>query len=173
MLHYLFDFLQSQGNYDTIYNLFSYISVRSALAIILSLVITIYFGQKIIDILKQKLVKDKVRDLGLNGQIEKTGTPTMGGMIILTGVLLPTILLCQLNNIYVLIMILTSLWLGTLGFIDDYIKVFQKNKKGLAGRFKVLGQISLGFIISCALYSHPDIVVQEKIYNQETYLIEQ
>ncbi len=165
MLYYLLDFLNSQGNYDTLYNLFGYISVRSALAIIMSLVITIYFGQKIINILKQKLVKDKIRDLGLIGQNEKQGTPTMGGIIILIGVLLPTLLFCQLNNIYVLIMILTSLWLGAIGFIDDYIKVFKKNKKGLAGRFKILGQISLGIIVSCLLYSHPDIVIQEKIYD--------
>jgi len=172
MLHYLFDFLHNTGIDATVHNLFNYISIRSALAAIISLVITIFFGRKIINFLKKKLVKDAIRDLGLDGQIEKTGTPTMGGLIILIGILIPTILLCRLNNIYVLIMILTSVWMGAIGFIDDYIKVFQNNKKGLAGKFKIIGQIVLGLIISSIIFLHPDITIKEKTENRSDNHVE-
>ena len=163
MLHYLFDYLYNSGIDITMYNLFNYISVRSALAIIISLFITVYFGKSVIKILTNKLVKDNIRDLGLNGQLEKTGTPTMGGIIILIAILVPTFLLCRLNNIYVIIMIITTLWMGIIGFWDDYIKVFKNNKQGLAGKFKIIGQVMLGIFVAIIMYSHPDIVIKENI----------
>jgi len=163
MLHYLFDFLYNSGIDPTAHNLFNYISFRSALAIIISLFTTIVFGKKIIDFLNKKLVRDDIRDLGLEGQVEKQGTPTMGGLIILLGILMPTILLCRLNNIYVIILLITSIWMGLIGFIDDYIKVFQNNKKGLAAKFKIIGQVVLGLLISSIVFFHPDITIKEKI----------
>ena len=163
MLHYLFDWLYNNDIAATAHNLFSYLSVRSALAVIISLLVTIYFGRIVIHFLKSKLVEDQIRDLGLLGQNEKQGTPTMGGVIILIGILVPTLLLCRLNNIYVLILILTALWMGLIGFIDDYIKVFNKNKQGLAGKFKIIGQVALGIIVSSVMFFHPDIVIQENI----------
>ena len=164
MLHYLFDYLYNSGIDITMYNLFNYISVRSALAIIISLFITVYFGKSVIKILTNKLVKDNIRDLGLNGQLEKTGTPTMGGIIILIAILVPTFLLCRLNNIYVIIMIITTLWMGIIGFWDDYIKVFKNNKQGLAGKFKIIGQVMLGIFVAIIMYSHPDIVILSLIH---------
>tara|TARA_B100000427_G_scaffold61385_2_gene48385 strand:- start:708 stop:1958 length:1251 start_codon:yes stop_codon:yes gene_type:complete len=162
MLHYLFDFLYNSGIDATSHNLFNYISIRSALAVMLSLLCTIFFGKKIINFLTKKLVKDEIRDLGLAGQSDKQGTPTMGGFIILLGILLPTILLCRLNNIYVIIMLITSIWMGVIGFVDDYIKVFKNNKKGLAAKFKIIGQIVLGLLISSIVFFHPDITIKEK-----------
>ena len=175
MLHYLFDWLYNNGIAATAHNLFSYLSVRSALAIIISLLVTIYFGRIVIHFLKSKLVEDQIRDLGLLGQNEKQGTPTMGGVIILIGILVPTLLLCRLNNIYVLILILTALWMGLIGFIDDYIKVFNKNKQGLAGKFKIIGQVALGIIVSSVMFFHQDIVIQENIdqsNNHEIMILE-
>jgi len=162
MLHYLFDFLYNSGIDATSHNLFNYISIRSALAVILSLFFTIFFGKKIINFLTKKLVRDQIRDLGLEGQVDKQGTPTMGGFIILLGILLPTILLCRLNNIYVIIMLITSIWMGIIGFVDDYIKVFQNNKKGLAAKFKIIGQVVLGLLVSGIVFFHPDITIKEK-----------
>ena len=124
MLHYLFDFLYNNGLATTSHNLFNYLSFRSALAIIISIFVTIYFGKIVIQFLNKKLVQDQIRDLGLVGQAEKQGTPTMGGVIILIGILVPTLLLCRLNNIYILILFLSTLWMGLIGFIDDFIKVF-------------------------------------------------
>ncbi|MAQ47850.1 MAG: phospho-N-acetylmuramoyl-pentapeptide-transferase [Flavobacteriales bacterium] len=163
MLHYLFDYLYNSGFNLTMYNLFNYISIRSALAILMSLFITVYFGKPIINMLSKKLIKDNIRDLGLVGQLEKAGTPTMGGVIILIAILVPTVLLCRLNNIYIIIMILTTVWMGIIGFWDDYIKVFKNNKKGLAGRFKLIGQFFLGIIVATIMYSHPDIVIKENL----------
>ncbi len=163
MLHYFFDFLYKNNIDSTVHNLFNYISIRSALAIILSLLVTIYIGGKIINFLRKKLVNDQIRDLGLKGQSEKEGTPTMGGVIILISILFPVILLCRLDNIYVLIMILTTIWMGVIGFVDDYIKVFKKNKKGLAAKFKVFGQIGLGLIVSSIMFFHPHIVIKENV----------
>ena len=163
MLHYLFDYLQVSGIDATVHNLFNYISVRSALSMITSLFVTIYFGKAIIEFLSKKLVRDDVRDLGLEGQKEKSGTPTMGGGIILLGILIPTILFCRLNNIYIIIMIITALWMGMIGFIDDYIKVFKNNKNGLAGKFKIVGQVILGLIVASMMLFHPSIVVQENL----------
>ncbi|MAQ70497.1 MAG: phospho-N-acetylmuramoyl-pentapeptide-transferase [Flavobacteriales bacterium] len=163
MLHYLFDYLYSSGIDATFHNLFNYISVRSALAMITSLFVTIYFGKSIIEFLSKKLVKDDIRDLGLEGQKEKSGTPTMGGVIILLGILIPTFLFCRLNNIYVIIMIITAVWMAVIGFIDDYIKVFKNNKNGLAGKFKIVGQVILGLIVAAMMLFHPSIVVQENL----------
>ena len=163
MLHYLFDYLYISGLEFTMYNLFNYISIRSVLAIIISLFITVYFGKSIINILSKRLVKDDIRDLGLEGQVEKAGTPTMGGVIILIAILVPTLLLCRLNNIYVIIMIITTIWMGLIGFWDDYIKVFKNDKTGLAGRFKIIGQVLLGVFVAIIMYSHPDIVIKENL----------
>ena len=148
MIYYLIAYLEDQIIFgEQISNLFSYISFRSALAVILSLIITTYFGKSIITFLQKKSVGENIRNLGLKGESKKEGVPTMGGLIILLGILVPTLLLCKLQNIYVLLMILTSVWMGSIGFIDDYIKVFKKQKKGLAGKFKLFGQIFLGCIV--------------------------
>ncbi|MDL2314851.1 phospho-N-acetylmuramoyl-pentapeptide-transferase, partial [Bacteroidales bacterium OttesenSCG-928-C19] len=161
MLYYLFDWL------DKVFDIpgagvFQYITFRAAAAVIVSLLITIVFGRKFIDFLRKKQVGETVRDLGLDGQIEKQGTPTMGGLLILGAILIPTLLFAKLNNIYVLLMILTTVWLGALGFLDDYIKVFKKNKEGLAGKFKIIGQVALGLIVGLTIMYHPDITMKEK-----------
>ena len=169
MLNYLIDYLLNFGFNPAISNLLNYISVRSALAIIFSLFITIYYGKYIIKILNKKLVNDEIRDLGLSGQAEKNGTPTMGGIIILISVLIPTILLCDLTNIYIIIMLITTFWMGLIGFADDYIKVFKKNKKGLAGRFKILGQTLLGIIVCVLMYNHDDIVIRENLQKNQKF----
>ena len=169
MLNYLIDYLLNFGFNPTISNLLNYISVRSALAIIFSLFITIYYGKYIIKILNKKLVNDEIRDLGLSGQAEKNGTPTMGGIIILISVLIPTILLCDLTNIYIIIMLITTFWMGLIGFADDYIKVFKNNKKGLAGRFKILGQTLLGIIVCVLMYNHDDIVIRENLQKNQKF----
>ena len=163
MIYYLTEILKDKIMYgEQISNLFSYISFRSALAVIFSLIITTYFGKSIIIFLQKKSVGENIRNLELNGEKQKEGIPTMGGLIILLGILVPTFLLCELNNIYVILMILTSIWMGCIGFVDDYIKVFKKKKKGLAGRFKIFGQIVLGCVVSIILYFHPSVTVQEK-----------
>ena len=169
MLNYLIDYLLNFGFNPAISNLLNYISVRSALAIIFSLFITIHHGKYIIKILNKKLVNDEIRDLGLSGQAEKNGTPTMGGIIILISVLIPTILLCDLTNIYIIIMLITTFWMGLIGFADDYIKVFKKNKKGLAGRFKILGQTLLGIIVCVLMYNHDDIVIRENLQKNQKF----
>ncbi len=170
MIYYLIEYLEEKIVFgEQISNLFSYISFRSALAVILSLIITTYFGKAIIKFLQRKSVGENVRNLGLKGELKKEGVPTMGGLIILLGILMPTLLLCKLNNIYVILMILTSVWMGSIGFIDDYIKVFKKQKKGLAGKFKLFGQVFLGCIVSLILYSHSDVTVQEKNFSTSNY----
>ena len=169
MLNYLIDYLLNFGFNPAISNLLNYISVRSALAIIFSLFITIYYGKYIIKILNKKLVNDEIRDLGLSGQAEKNGTPTMGGIIILISVLIPTILLCDLTNIYIIIMLITTFWMGLIGFADDYIKVFKNSKKGLAGRFKILGQTLLGIIVCVLMYNHDDIVIRENLQKNQKF----
>ena len=142
--------------------MFQYISFRAAGAIITSLLITIVFGKKLIELLRRKQVGETVRDLGLEGQKAKEGTPTMGGLIILAAILIPTLLFAKLDNIYVIIMLITTVWLGALGFIDDYIKVFKKNKAGLSGKLKVVGQIVLGIVVGSMIYFHPNITIKEK-----------
>lgn len=172
MLYYLFTYLHEVFNL-TGAGVFQYISFRAAMAVIVSLLISMIFGKKIIRILANKQVGESVRDLGLEGQAEKAGTPTMGGVIILSSILIPTLLFAKLDNIYVILMIITTLWMGMIGFLDDYIKVFKKDKKGLAGKFKVLGQVSLGLIVGSILYFHPDVVVREQVsvVNQENQMV--
>lgn len=162
MLYYLFTYLQEALNFPGA-GVFQYISFRAAMAVIVSLLISLIFGKRIISFLAKKQVGESIRDLGLVGQVEKAGTPTMGGLIIISSILVPTILFAQLDNIYVILMIITTLWMGLIGFMDDYIKVFKKDKKGLAGKFKVLGQVSLGLLVGFILYFHPDVVMRKQV----------
>ena len=143
--------------------LFEFLTFRAALAILGALAISLIFGGKLINILKEKQIGESVRDLGLDGQIEKSGTPTMGGLIILSAIIVPVLLVADLGNIYIKVLLLTTIWMGAIGFADDYIKVFKKNKKGLRGYFKVIGQITLGVIIGLILSFHPDVVMKEEI----------
>jgi phospho-N-acetylmuramoyl-pentapeptide-transferase len=143
--------------------LFQYISFRAGLALIFSLIVSIVIGKKIINKLRQQQIGETVRDLGLAGQIEKSGTPTMGGIIILAAILIPVLLFAKLHNIYVITMIFATIWLGLIGFLDDYIKVFKKNKEGLKGTFKVIGQIGVGLIVGCILYFSDDVVVHKRV----------
>jgi phospho-N-acetylmuramoyl-pentapeptide-transferase len=161
MLYYLFDYLDSLNFPGA--GLFHYISFRAGLALIFSLIISIIIGKKIINKLRQQQIGETVRDLGLAGQIEKTGTPTMGGIIILAAILIPVILFAKLHNIYVITMILATIWLGLIGFLDDYIKVFKKNKEGLKGTFKIIGQIGVGLIVGCMLYFSDEVVVHKRV----------
>jgi phospho-N-acetylmuramoyl-pentapeptide-transferase len=164
MLYYLFDYLEQQ--YDlTGASLFGFISFRAALAIILSLGISTIWGKKIILFLQRKQLGESIRDLGLDGQVEKAGTPTMGGLIIIIATLIPVLLFARLDNIYVLLLIVTTLWMGAIGFLDDYIKIKQKNKEGLHGKFKIIGQVGLGIIVGATFFFHPDITVKEEIIN--------
>jgi phospho-N-acetylmuramoyl-pentapeptide-transferase len=161
MLYYLFDYLD-KFNFPGA-GLFDYISFRAAMALITSLIVSVFFGKKIINLLRKQQIGETVRDLGLAGQIEKSGTPTMGGLIILAAILIPTILFAKLHNIYVITMILATIWLGVIGFLDDYIKVFRKNKEGLAGKSKVVGQIGVGLIVGCILYFSGDVRVHKRV----------
>lgn len=159
MLYYFFQYLHSLKIPGT--GVFQYISFRAGMAVILSLIISAVFGKKIIEILRKKQVGETIRDLGLEGQLSKQGTPTMGGLIILAAILLPTLLFARVDNIYIILMLISTLWLGIIGFLDDYIKVFRKNKKGLAGKFKVFGQIGIGLIVGVTLYFHDDVRVRK------------
>ncbi len=161
MLYYLFDYLDSLNFPGA--GLFHYISFRAGLALIFSLIISIIIGKKIINKLRQQQIGETVRDLGLAGQIEKSGTPTMGGIIILAAILIPVILFAKLHNIYVITMIIATIWLGLIGFLDDYIKVFKKNKEGLKGTFKIIGQIGVGLIVGCMLYFSDEVVVHKRV----------
>jgi phospho-N-acetylmuramoyl-pentapeptide-transferase len=161
MIYYLYDWL-SDYNIPGI-GMLQYISFRSGAAIILSLFIITAFGKKMIRILQQKQIGEEVRDLGLEGQVKKKGTPTMGGLIILFAIIVPTLLFARLDNIYILLMLITTAFLGFIGFIDDYIKVFLKNKKGLAGKFKILGQVSLGLFVAATLFLSDDVMVREHV----------
>jgi phospho-N-acetylmuramoyl-pentapeptide-transferase len=161
MLYYLFDYLD-KFNFPGA-GLFDYISFRAAMALITSLIVSVFFGKRIINLLRKQQIGETVRDLGLAGQIEKSGTPTMGGLIILAAILIPTILFAKLHNIYVITMILATIWLGVIGFLDDYIKVFRKNKEGLAGKSKVVGQIGVGLIVGCILYFSGDVRVHKRV----------
>lgn len=162
MLYYLFEYLDA--HYDIAgAGLFKYISFRSAMAFIISLMFSTIYGKQIINYLQRMQVGESVRDLGLEGQAEKAGTPTMGGIIIILATLIPVLLLSEIDNVYIIILIVTTIWMGTIGFIDDYIKIFRKNKQGLKGRFKVLGQITLGIFVGAMLYFHPDVTMKEKL----------
>ncbi|MFN5793877.1 MAG: phospho-N-acetylmuramoyl-pentapeptide-transferase, partial [Bacteroidota bacterium] len=164
MLYYLFDYLHT--NFDLPGSgVFQYISFRAAMALIFSLIISLLFGKRIISYLQKKQVGETVRDLGLEGQISKQGTPTMGGLIILAAILIPTLLFAKINNSYIILMLVSTVWLGIIGFIDDYIKVFKKDKQGLKGIFKVIGQVGLGLLVGGILYFNPNIVIKEKIIN--------
>lgn len=159
MLYYLFDYLNSMDIPGA--GVFQYISFRAGMAAFLSLLITITFGKNLINYLRRKQVGEDIRDLGLEGQIQKKGTPTMGGIIIITAILVPTLLFAKLDNVYVILLIVTTVWLGTIGFLDDYIKVFRKNKEGLAGRFKIIGQVTIGLVVGFTLYFNDNVVVRE------------
>ena len=161
MLYYLYDLL-AEFDLPGI-GMFQYISFRSGAAIILSLIITTAFGKKMIRMLQRKQIGEEIRDLGLEGQMQKKGTPTMGGIIILSGIIIPTLLFARLDNVYILLMLITTAFLGLIGFIDDYIKVFLKNKKGLAGKFKILGQVSLGVIVVATLYLSDEVKVRQNV----------
>jgi phospho-N-acetylmuramoyl-pentapeptide-transferase len=158
MLYYVFEYLHSLAVPGA--GVFQYISFRAGMAIIFSLLISAVFGKKIIQMLQLKQVGEIVRDLGLEGQLSKQGTPTMGGLIILAAILIPTILFAKLHNIYIILMIFSTLGLGFIGFLDDYIKVFRKNKQGLAGRFKIIGQVIIGLSVGVTLYFHEDVRVR-------------
>ena len=166
MLYELFYYLETQYQISGA-SLFQFISFRSAFAIIISLIVSTIFGKKIIDFLKKKQVGENIRDLGLNGQKEKEGTPTMGGLIIIISTLIPVLLLSKLDNIYIQLLIFTTIWMGSFGFIDDYIKIFKKNKKGLKGYFKILGQLFLGIVIGGTIYFHPDITIRKEKLSYE------
>lgn len=164
MLYYLFEYLDKLDVPGA--GVFQYISFRAGMAAFISLLITITFGKNLINILRKKQVGEDIRDLGLEGQIQKKGTPTMGGIIIITAILIPTILFAKLDNIYVILLVTATCWLGLIGFLDDYIKVFRKNKEGLAGRFKIVGQVGLGLIVGLTLFFNTQVVVRE--VNPET-----
>lgn len=162
MLYLLFEYLHKHYDFPGL-GLFQYLTFRASLSIVLSLIITTVYGRRIIDYLHRKQVGETVRNLGLEGQMQKQGTPTMGGIMILLGILIPTLLFANLTNVYVILMIITTLWMGAVGFLDDYIKVFKKNKEGLAGRFKVVGQIGLAVIVGLTMFYHPNIVVRQTV----------
>ncbi|UXE66870.1 MAG: phospho-N-acetylmuramoyl-pentapeptide-transferase [Chryseotalea sp. WA131a] len=161
MLYYLFDYIERNFDFPGA-GLFQYISFRAGMAAVLSLLITIFFGKSLISMLRRKQVGEDIRDLGLEGQMQKKGTPTMGGLIILAAILIPTLLMAKLDNVYIILLVATTLWLGLIGFLDDYIKVFKKNKEGLAGRFKIVGQVSIGLIVGLTLFFNDNVVIREK-----------
>jgi len=167
MLYYLFEYLENQYQL-TGASLFQYISFRSAMAFIISLLFSTIYGKRIIRYLQKKQVGESVRDLGLDGQIEKAGTPTMGGIIIILTTLIPVLLFTRLDNVYIILLLVTTLWMGLIGFIDDYIKIFKKDKEGLKGRFKVMGQVGLGVFVGAMLYFHPGVTIKEKLPAGET-----
>lgn len=174
MLYYLFEYLNQ--NFDIPgTGVFQYITFRSALAVLLSLFISTVFGKRIIEFLRNQQVGETVRELGLAGQNEKAGTPTMGGLIIILATLVPVVLLTKLDNIYIVLLIVTTLWMGTIGFVDDYIKIFKKDKQGLKGGFKVIGQVGLGLIVGSVLYFHPGVTVRDDANSKKVsaYSIEQ
>ncbi|MBI4931263.1 MAG: phospho-N-acetylmuramoyl-pentapeptide-transferase [Bacteroidetes bacterium] len=162
MLYYLFEYLHKHYDFPGA-GVFQYISFRSAMAVITSLIISLLFGKRIINLLHRKQVGETIRDLGLVGEKQKQGTPTMGGLIILSAIIIPTLLFAKLHNIYVILMLVATVWLGLIGFLDDYIKVFKKDKKGLAGKFKIIGQVGLGIIVGTVFYFHPDIQTKVEI----------
>ena len=170
MLYYLFEYLEQQFQFPGA-SLFGFLTFRAAMAIILSLLISTIYGKRIINFLRKKQVGETIRDLGLEGQVEKAGTPTMGGIIIILATLLPVLLLAKLENIYIILLIITTLWMGTIGFIDDYIKKFKNDKEGLKGKFKVLGQVGLGLIVGLTLYFHDDVTIKEELPLQEQQVL--
>lgn len=172
MLYYLFQYLDTEFAFPGA-GVFQYISFRAALAAIISLIISMVFGKRFINMLRKKQVGETVRDLGLDGQLSKQGTPTMGGVIILAAIIIPTLLVAKLNNIYIIMMLVATVWLGGIGFLDDYIKVFKKNKEGLKGKFKVIGQVGIGIIVGAIMFFHPDVVIREEVPLQKQTIVEQ
>lgn len=174
MLYYLFEYLDRTMDIPGT-GVFQYITFRSALAVLMSLLISTVFGKRIINFLRNQQVGETVRELGLAGQNEKAGTPTMGGLIIILATLIPVVLLTKLDNIYIVLLIVTTLWMGTIGFVDDYIKIFKKDKEGLQGRFKVIGQVGLGLIVGSVLYFHPGVTVRNDAHSKSVmaYALEQ
>ncbi len=173
MLTYLFEYLQTHFDFPGA-GVFQYISFRAGLAIVTSLLVSMVIGKRIIRYLQVKQIGETVRQLGLQGEDVKKGTPTMGGIIILAAILIPVLLFARLDNVYIQMLVVTTLWMGTIGFIDDYIKVFKKNKEGLRGKFKIAGQVGLGIIVGAMLYFHPDVTIKEEArdlpqQNQELY----
>lgn len=162
MLYYLFDFLDKQFNIPGS-GMFQYTSFRAGMAVLTALLIALFFGKKIINYLRREQLGETVRDLGLVGEKEKQGTPTMGGIIIILATIIPVLLFAKLNNIYIIILLVSTVWLGAIGFIDDYIKVFRKNKEGLKGKFKVLGQVGLGLFVGTMIYFSPDVTVKHQV----------
>lgn len=161
MLYYLFEYLGKE--HDLIgAGLFQYLSFRASLAVLLSLLIATVYGKKIIVFLQKQQIGETIRDLGLEGQQQKAGTPTMGGLIIILATLIPVLLFAKLGNVYVQLLVITMLWMGTIGFLDDYIKIFKRDKGGLKGKFKVLGQVVLGLIVGVTLYFHPEVTIKER-----------
>ena len=161
MLYYLFEFLEKQYQLPGA-GLFQFLTFRAAMSVLLSLLIAMVYGKRIILFLQKKQIGESIRDLGLEGQKQKAGTPTMGGLIIIWSTLLPVLLFADVQNIYVILLIITMIWMGIIGFIDDYIKIFKKDKEGLKGRFKVMGQVGLGLIVGLTLYFHPAVTIKEK-----------
>lgn len=160
MLYYLFTYLDEK--FDLIgAGVFQYISFRAGMAAVLSLIITITFGKKLIELLRRFQMGESIRDLGLEGQMEKSGTPTMGGIIIISAIVIPTILFARVENVYIILLVVTALWLGIIGFIDDYLKVKRENKDGLRGKFKIIGQVGIGLIVGITMVFHEDIVIRE------------
>lgn len=161
MFYYLFQYLDKLDFPGA--GVFQYISFRAALALMTSLLISMVFGKRIINFIRKKQIGETIRELGLQGQNEKAGTPTMGGLIILAAIIIPTLLFAKLHNVYIILMLISTVWLGCIGFLDDYIKVFKKNKEGLQGKFKVVGQIGIGLLVGAVLYFHPDVVIKERM----------
>ena len=171
MFYHLYQFLKDWDIPGL--GMFQYISFRSGAAIIVSLLITVGFGKKLIRFLQRKQIGEEIRDLGLEGQLAKKGTPTMGGIIILSSIVIPTLLFAKLNNVYIILMLVTTVWLGLIGFADDYIKVFLKDKEGLAGKFKILGQVSLGIIVAGTLYFSDDVVVRQRVVDVNGFFVKE
>lgn len=174
MLTYLFEFLENEYQFPGA-SLFGFLTFRAALAIIFSLGLAIIYGKRIILFLQKKQIGETVRDLGLDGQKQKAGTPTMGGIIIILATLIPVLLFAKLENIYVILLIITTIWMGIIGFVDDYIKIFKKNKAGLEGKFKILGQVVLGLVVGATLYFHPEVTMREhtKTIITENFTVEE
>jgi phospho-N-acetylmuramoyl-pentapeptide-transferase len=166
MLYYLFEYLESQFSFPGA-SVFQFITFRAAAAFILSLSISTIYGKRVIRFLQRQQVGESIRDLGLEGQIQKAGTPTMGGVIIIFATLIPALLLAKLDNIYIILLVITTLWMGLIGFLDDYIKVFKKDKEGLKGKFKVLGQVGLGIIVGSMLYFNEGVTIKEQLPQEQ------
>ncbi len=164
MLYYLFEYLEQQYQFPGA-SLFGYISFRSAIALISALLFSTIFGKKVIEFLRVKQIGESIRDLGLKGQKEKAGTPTMGGLIIIFATLIPVLLFAKLENIYIILLIATMLWMGLIGFVDDYIKKFKSDKDGLKGYLKIIGQVILGIVVGSVLYFHPEVTIKDKVSN--------